>query len=107
MIYVVNQWNGRQYKCHENDIDASNRWNLLLHDNSQTPILYYKTCGYCGTDFRTRVDLFDHLGFMNIDTRNDYENELYFEDNPVFDRIKHVDEYINNIYLSKISKKKK
>ena len=106
MIYVINEWNGRSYKCHEMDIDCSNRWNIAVHNNNHTPILYFKTCGYCGTEFRNRAELFYHLGFMNIDIRNDYEKEYYLGDTPQFKRIRHVDEFITHLFMSKLTRKR-
>lgn len=49
-----------------------------LHLNHLDPKTVDKTvCGYCGTCFASRNQLFYHLNFMNIDTRKIRRQDAY------------------------------
>lgn len=47
-----------------------NAFNESIHDNAIVPLIYHPMiCGYCHTMYPSRNQLFNHLGFLGVDTR--------------------------------------
>lgn len=82
-VYRFNQYTKRYYKYNISDYSADHpMFNCEIHNNDITPnTLHRQTCGYCMTTFSSRTQLFNHLGFMNIDIGgrkgiNQYHEEM-------------------------------
>jgi hypothetical protein len=71
-ISNYNHWTQKNYEYHIDSRHLStDTFNQNLHNNDQIPqVVDPYVCGYCNTRFSTRNNLFYHLGFMNIDTRD-------------------------------------
>ncbi len=69
-VLKYNKYTHRYYSYDLEDVDtSSDMFNIDLHDNDidfERP-LPRKKCMYCHTIFKSRNELFYHLGFMNID----------------------------------------
>jgi len=69
-ILKYNKYTHRYYKYNLEDVDiSSSMFDENIHDNDidfEKPMPKTR-CMYCNTIFKTRSDLFYHLGFMNID----------------------------------------
>ena len=70
-----NDYDNKIYKIMLLNYDTSrSEFDSKLHNNDITPMIndcQPTTCMYCMTTFDSRNKLFNHLGFMNIDTRNE------------------------------------
>lgn len=82
-VYRYNQHTMKYYKYNIRDYNTEHpMFNEELHNNDITPCtLYHNTCAYCMTIFKSRTQLFNHLGFMNINiggrkSKNQYNAEM-------------------------------
>lgn len=77
-VYKYNPFNKKYYKycVEEYDIHES-KFDEKLHVNDYDPMVMPRTqCAYCGCMFESRNKLFNHLGFMGIDTRKDWHGDV-------------------------------
>lgn len=77
-VYKYNPFNKKYYKYCADEYDAhESKFDEKLHVNECDPMEMPRTqCAYCGCMFDSRNKLFNHLGFMGIDTRKDWHGDI-------------------------------